>query len=132
MTAQACAMSSATPAALSLAMSMMTTSARLRSAMTRAAVMPTLPAPPTTVTLRFIRVAFEVSGRGQPVGSAALPHGRPPSHVGNDGVGELRRLELGRAFHLARQVVGHLLLGDGLLEALDDQVRRLVPAEILE
>jgi hypothetical protein len=36
MTAQAWAMSSATPAALSLAMSMMTTSARLRSAMTRA------------------------------------------------------------------------------------------------
>src|SRR5215203_4036507 len=96
-------MSRATPAALSLAMSMMTTSARLRSAMTRAAVIPTLPAPPTTVTLRFMCC-----------GSRGC--GRTPLHVGDDGVGELRRLELGRAFHLAREVVGHLFLGDGLLE----------------
>ena len=32
-----------------------------------------------------------------------------------------RRLELGRAFHLAREVVGDLLLADGLLERRLDQ-----------
>jgi hypothetical protein len=47
-------MSSATPAAFCSAMSMMTTSASDFSAIYRATVMPTLPAPPTTVTLRFM------------------------------------------------------------------------------
>ena len=49
-------MSSATPAAFCSAMSMMTTSASSFSAMARATVAPTLPAPPTTVTLRFMHV----------------------------------------------------------------------------
>src|SRR5258705_11562323 len=47
-------MSSATPAAFVSAMSMMTTSASSFSAIARATVAPTFPAPPTTVTLRFI------------------------------------------------------------------------------
>ena len=47
-------MSSPTPAAFDSAISMMTTSASSLSAMARATVAPTLPAPPTTVTLRFI------------------------------------------------------------------------------
>src|SRR5439155_22204829 len=47
-------MSSATPAAFLSAISMTTTSASCLSATPRATVAPTLPAPPTTVTLRFI------------------------------------------------------------------------------
>ena len=47
-------MSSATPLAFWSAMSMMTTSASSLSAMARATVAPTFPAPPTTVTFRFI------------------------------------------------------------------------------
>src|SRR4051812_29233040 len=53
-TGQASKMSSATPAAFCSAMSMTTTSASAFSATPRATVAPTLPAPPTTVTLRFI------------------------------------------------------------------------------
>jgi hypothetical protein len=47
-------MSRATPAAFWSAMSMTTTSASSLTAMARATVAPTLPAPPTTVTLRFM------------------------------------------------------------------------------
>ena len=47
-------MSSATPAAFVSAMSTITTSASSFCATTRATVAPTLPAPPTTVTFRFI------------------------------------------------------------------------------
>src|SRR3954463_16362384 len=50
-------MSSATPAAFWSAMSMTTTSASCLSATPRATVAPTFPAPPTTVTLRFMRVS---------------------------------------------------------------------------
>ena len=49
-------MSSATPAALVSAMSTMTTSASSFCAIARATVAPTLPAPPTTVTFRFMAV----------------------------------------------------------------------------
>src|SRR5262245_34568569 len=52
---QASSMSSATPAAFWSAMSITTTSASDLSAIPRATVAPTLPAPPTTVTFRFIR-----------------------------------------------------------------------------
>src|SRR4051812_14679322 len=53
-TGHASSMSSATPAAFLSAMSMTTTSARFLSATPRATVAPTFPAPPTTVTLRFM------------------------------------------------------------------------------
>src|SRR5580692_5585357 len=53
-TGHASRMSSATPVAFWSAMSMTTTSASCLSATPRATVAPTLPAPPTTVTLRFI------------------------------------------------------------------------------
>src|SRR5437762_11951918 len=56
----ASSMSSATPAAFLSAMSMTTTSASCLSATPRATVAPTLPAPPTTVTLRFIRISSKV------------------------------------------------------------------------
>src|SRR6185503_271393 len=42
-------------------MSMITTSASSFSAIARATVMPTLPAPPTTVTLRFMNSSIYVS-----------------------------------------------------------------------
>src|SRR6187399_3736067 len=58
--------------------------------------------------------------------------GLTPLHVGDDGIGELRRLWPGRAFHLARPVVGHLLPGDRLLEPAGHEVRRLVPAQVLQ
>ncbi len=47
-------MSSASPLAFWSAMSMTTTSASSLTAMARATVAPTLPAPPMTVTFRFI------------------------------------------------------------------------------
>src|SRR2546427_9510447 len=50
----ASSMSSATPAAFLSAMSITTTSASDLSATPRATVAPTLPAPPTTVTFRFM------------------------------------------------------------------------------
>src|SRR5437762_9791923 len=51
----ASSMSSATPAAFLSAMSMTTTSASCLSATPRATVAPTFPAPPTTVTFRFMK-----------------------------------------------------------------------------
>src|SRR5215210_1012643 len=105
-------MSSPTPAALVSAMSMITTSASSLSAIARATVAPTLPAPPTTVTLRFIRV--------------------PPLHVRDDRIRERGRLQLGRAFHLPGEVVGDLLLPHRLLDRPFDEIRRGGPAEIAE
>ena len=94
-------------------MSTRTTSASSLSAMRCAAVAPTLPAP-TTVT-------FDSWNSGMKT--------RWTLHVGDDGVGELRGLQLGRSFHQTRQVVGHLLLLDRRAERRLDQARRLVPAE---
>src|ERR1700741_4393575 len=90
-------MSSATPAAFWSAMSTITTSASSLSAIQRATVAPTLPAPPTTVTLRFIDA---------PSTNAAF------LHVFDHRVPELGRLQLFRALHQAGEIVGHLLVGD--------------------
>src|SRR5688572_31420792 len=65
-------MSSATPAAFWSAMSMMTTSASSFSAIARATVMPTLPAPPTTVTLRFMRL-LDLLGQCPATSVASFP-----------------------------------------------------------
>src|SRR5919107_5734938 len=101
-------------------MSMMTTSASSLSAIARATVAPTLPAPPTTVTLRFMCYPCpSLSSDGR-------------LHVGDHRVGELRGLQLGRVVHLARQIVGDLLLLNRLLEPLLDQVRGLRPAHVAE
>src|SRR5688572_14299102 len=59
MIGQVSRISSATPAAFWSAISTITTSASSFSAMLRATVAPTLPAPPTTVTLRFIETPEE-------------------------------------------------------------------------
>src|SRR5260370_444198 len=102
-------------------MSMTTTSASCLSATPRATVAPTFPAPPTTVTLRFIR-SPDVAGAAR----------EPPraSHVVDDGVAEFRGLELFRAVHQAREVVRHGLRRDCAVHALHDQVRRLVPVQV--
>src|SRR3982074_468893 len=100
----ASSMSSARPAAFLSAMSMTTTSASCLSAIPRATVAPTLPAPPTTVTLRFIRCVPPAIGLLRSLGSSLA------LHIPDDGVREGRRFELRRAFHLAREVVGDLLL----------------------
>src|SRR5215510_8301373 len=63
-TGHASSMSSATPAAFLSAMSMTTTSASCLSATPRATVAPTLPAPPTTVTLRFMSAPLDHDQRG--------------------------------------------------------------------
>src|SRR5213592_4245252 len=97
-------MSSATPAAFLSAMSMTTTSASCLSATPRATVAPTFPAPPTTVTLRFICFSchddqrrtrgnrrehspcFSASSAGSALYVVVL-------HILDNGVGELRRLQ---------------------------------------
>src|SRR6266540_3536645 len=124
-------MSSPLPCGTPGRMSMSTTSASSLSAIERAAVAPTLPEP-TTVTLRFIdapRIAHPclrpplfclcaaLLARSAilPVRSRCYPCARL-FHVRDDGVGELRRLQLRRALHLAREIVGHLLLRDRLFE----------------
>src|SRR6187401_1544031 len=101
-------MSSAMPAALSAAMSTMTTSASSLSAMQRATVAPTLPAPPTTVTLRFMLEA--------PYRRWAM--GNRPLHVPDNFVGELRALQLGGAVHQPREVVGDAFRSDRAVHAL--------------
>src|SRR5437762_14062298 len=104
----ASSMSSATPAAFLSAMSMTTTSASCLSASPRATVAPTLPAPPTTVTLRFISIswlkALHHGGHGGHRGtqltkgltSASFVSSVVESllHVADDSVRELRRLQL--------------------------------------
>src|SRR5512139_998227 len=53
-------------------------------------------------------------------------------HVRDDGVGEPRRRQLGRARHLPGQVVGHLLLLDGALDGGLDRGGRFAPAQVLQ
>src|SRR5574342_319405 len=100
-------MSSAMPCAFSAAMSTITTSANSLTAIARATVAPTLPAPPTTVTLRFIRVS--------PMTKRVLVR-RTVSHVANHRGRELGRLEFGRALNQPGEVVRHLFGHDRLLE----------------
>src|SRR3954447_5053842 len=97
-------------------MSMTTTSASCLSATPRATVAPTLPAPPTTVTLRFI----QRSSRDQPQRPQKSQkkfflcvlsdlRGLLTSHMLDERITELRSFELGRAVHQACEVVGHAL-----------------------
>src|SRR5476649_660503 len=139
-TGHASRMSSATPAAFLSAMSMTTTSASCFSATPRATVAPTFPAPPTTVTLRFILSLLSRRSTRNPrnpqktSGSAcsACSALYVALHVLDNGVGELRRLQFRRAVHLAGEVVGDALGGDRAVHALHDQIRRLAPAEVTE
>src|SRR5438132_7853724 len=117
-TGHASSMSSATPAAFLSAISITTTSASCFSAMPRATVAPTLPAPPTTVTLRFMSIS-----RGETLDQL---------HVLDDGVRERRRFQLDGVLHLPREVVGHLLLRDRPLERLLDERPCLGPAQIIQ
>src|SRR5207247_5608313 len=138
-------MSSATPAAFWSAMSITTTSASCFSATPRATVAPTFPAPPTTVTLRFIAAPrCAIAPRPRRTAEAAedfalcpLLSRLPPFvslslHVLNDVVAELRRLQLRRAVHQAREVVRHPPGADRAFHAFDDQVRYFAAAEMPE
>src|SRR5262249_49649423 len=113
-------------------MSITTTSASCLSATPRATVAPTFPAPPTTVTLRFIRAPRSYEGNRRDRGErkdfwlSAVAF----SHVADDGVPEFRGLQLGRAVHEAREVVGDAFGGDGAVHALHDELRRLDPSEV--
>src|SRR4029453_4381716 len=120
-------MSSPTPAALVSAMSMMTTSASSLSAIARATVAPTLPAPPTTVTFRFIG---PLSLHVPPKGGSYKCETRRKLHVRNDCVADLGALHLGRSVHQPREIVGDGLRRDGAVHALDHQVRGFGPSHV--
>src|SRR4051812_4853860 len=102
-------------------MSITTTSASRFSATPRATVAPTFPAPPTTVTLRFISAPSHAG--------VATRLARRSSHMFDDVVAELRRLQLRRAVHQSREVVRDALGADRAFHALDDQVRHFAPTE---
>src|SRR6478736_5491821 len=102
-------MSSATPAAFLSAISITTTSASCLSATPRATVAPTLPEPPTTVTLRFIKISSR---------TIDAERVQRTSHVLNDCVPEFGRLQLFRPVHQSREVVGHGLGADGPVHPL--------------
>src|SRR5712692_4486985 len=101
-------------------MSTTTTSASCLSATPRATVAPTFPAPPTTVTLRFIRTLLvnddQRGNRGTRREDLALRVLRvlrcTSSHVLDDIVAKFRGLQLRRTIHQAREVVRHTLGGD--------------------
>src|SRR5262245_11078865 len=101
-------MSRAMPAAFSAAMSTMTTSASSLSAIARATVAPTLPAPPTTVTLRFMDLL----------------------HACDDAIAELRAFDFGGTVHQAREIVRDGLRRNGAVHSLDDKIRGLGPAHV--
>src|SRR3954470_4900831 len=109
-------MSSAMPAAFCSAMSITTTSARFLSATPRATVAPTFPAPPTTVTLRFMSAPDSlllcVLRDLCVVRSLHLLDNRVP---------EVRRRQLHSAVHLPREVVRDTFGGNGAVHALDNE-----------
>src|SRR6266480_4300662 len=112
------------PAAFWSAISITTTSASDLSATPRATVAPTLPAPPTTVNFRFIASNLLLN----PSANSTLKS----SHVADNRIRELGRLQFGGATHLARQVVGDLLLADGPFETALDEGSGFGPPEVVE
>jgi hypothetical protein len=72
-----------------------------------------------------------VTGRGTWRG-AWLATAAVSAHRGDDRVAEARAGDLGRARHLAGEVVRDRLRADRLLDAGDDELRGLVPAHVLE
>src|SRR5579864_4521828 len=117
---------------------MTTTSASCCSAIPRATVAPTFPAPPTTVTLRFISVRLLwllALGLGA-LGCKAKPRASQRSaralHALDHGVGKLRRLQLRGALHEAREIVGDSLDGYGAVHPFHDQIGRLHPSQMPE
>src|SRR5213083_366510 len=101
-------MSSATPAAFLSAMSMTTTSASCLSAIPRATVAPTFPAPPTTVTLRFIRrtpPGFELQASGLVWSPKPGARSLTSSHVLDHRIPELGGADFSGIVHQAGEVV---------------------------
>src|SRR6185436_1220230 len=95
-------------------MSMTTTSASCFSATPRATVAPTFPAPPTTVTFRFIGLippasgfSLRASGNARSLKSGVWS--LAPLHFFDYRVPELRRADLGRIVHQAREIVRDVL-----------------------
>src|SRR5207344_3383817 len=95
-TGHALSMSKATPSAFFSAMSITTTSASCLSATPRATMAPTFPAPPTTVTLRFMSAPVHNDQRRNHKDRGTSCR---LLHFLDDFVTERRRGELGRAFH---------------------------------
>src|SRR5207249_4603703 len=110
--------SSAMPASFWSAMSMTTTSASCLSATPRATVAPTLPAPPTTVTLRFMLSTLLDTTRAESFVTSVVIRRDESFHIRDDGVRELGSLQLFGADHLSREIVGDVLLRDRFLERL--------------
>src|SRR5262249_45836007 len=111
-------------------MSITTTSASCLSATPRATVAPTFPAPPTTITLRFISAPVEKALRLPRL--PCPPRQRLCLHVVDDGVPEFRCLQFGCAVHQPREVVRHALGGDRAVHPLDDEIGRLGPPEVAQ
>jgi len=55
-----------------------------------------------------------------------------PLHVLDHVIAEFAALDLGRALHLAREIVGDAFAGDRAVEAFEDQIRRVVPTHVAE
>src|ERR1700722_8739883 len=115
--------SSALPCGMPSATSISTTSASSLAAIQCAAVAPTFPAP-TMVT--FLRMSL------LSVFALRIAAGACLLHVFDHSCSELTGLHLGRALHLALEVVGDELLLDGLLHGRFDQARGLSPAQEIE
>src|SRR6266436_9974745 len=99
--------SSALPWGTPSTTSIRTTSASSLAAIQCAAVAPTLPAP-TMVT--FFRISLL-------------------THVFDHSRGKFTRLRLGGSRHLPLKIVGYILLQNGFLERVLDQLSRFFPAQ---
>jgi hypothetical protein len=53
-------------------------------------------------------------------------------HVGDDVVAELAALDFGAAFHLAGEIVGDALGGNGAVQAFEDEIGGFHPAQVAE
>src|ERR1044072_2286889 len=105
-------------------MSMMTTSASSLSATARATVAPTFPAPPTTVTFRFMRPLWL---------SATDTHRRTRLlHVGDDAAAERRALHLVGALHQPCKIIGDGPGGNRPVHALHHQVGGFGPSHVAQ
>src|SRR5690242_10827404 len=104
-------------------MSTTTTSASSLSATARATVAPTFPAPPTTVTFRFMQLPSMPQFRNP---------ASPQSHVADDAIAELGAFDFSGSLHQPREIVGDRLCRNGAVHALDDQIRGLAPAHVTQ
>src|SRR6476620_9266542 len=140
----ASSISSAIPAAFVSAISMTTTSASSLLATARATVAPTFPAPPTTVTFRFMPCPAS-EWLVHPCGRLSRAHylhefellslktehlHAEHLHARDDPIGEFGGLDFPRAFHQSGEVVRHLPVRNSSVHPLHDEIGRLWPSQM--